>query len=159
MYNYRILSFVVFTAAFWGMEVFGLLFSWVILRSIFASSKIDSEKRLKLEDEDTTGEIVKNETDEFGELSDTERTFPTYGRQKPLKYEGRVKSEEDEEVYKIDEVAQPVGLEADDEDEEEDDDGVGRDSGIGTSFSEGPGRGVARRRSKGKMVGGGSIGN
>jgi len=154
MYNHRITSFFAFTTAFWFSEIIFTGLGWVGLRYIFTSSdssKTKTEGTIK--GEDTDGSTVKAEIKEEPEtdepdLSDTPRTFPTYGRQPPLRYVPKVKDEDSEE-YVLDETAiQPLAaMEADDEGDEED---VfrARDSGIGTSFSEGGGRGgVARRRS------------
>lgn len=152
MYNYRILSFILFTSAFWGFEVVFAGLSWLILRSIFAS---DHTKKVDGKSEEENG--IKTEQEDFDEpdLSDTPRNFPTYGRQLPLRYEPSVKEEMDSEEYVLDETSiQPLAGEADDED----DDDVGEfgdlrggrtDSGIGTSFSEGGDRLTARKRSKG----------
>jgi hypothetical protein len=91
----------------------------------------------------------EEETDE-PDLSDTPRTFPTYGRQAPLRYVPMVKEEENEEFIMDETAIQPLTAEADDEDEELEAYRAGRDSGVGTSFSEGGERsGLARRRSKG----------
>ncbi len=107
-----------------------------------------AEREVKGEDTDTTA--IKNEKEDEDEpdLSDTPRTFPTYGRQPPLRYTPKIKNEDSEE-YIIDETAiQPLAAEADDEDEEEFQHRSGRtDSGIGTSYSEGGERSSAKRRS------------
>ena len=103
--------------------------------------------------EETDASQVKaegeEETDEL-DLSDTPRTFPTYGRQAPLRYVPMVKEEESEEFIMDETAIQPLAAEADDEDEEMEAYRGGRDSGVGTSFSEGAERsGLARRRSRG----------
>ena len=100
------------------------------------------------------GGRIKEDEEEV-DLSDASRTFPTYGKQPPLKYESQIKDERAEEDLVIDQTAiQPLGAgEADDEDEDGvdiDERGRRSDSGLGTSFSEGGDRtGLARRRSKG----------
>ena len=163
MYNHRILSFFVFTTAFWFSEILFTGLGWIAVRYIFMPSpkpKTKTERALKGEETDgstTKGEIKEEEveTDE-PDLSDTPRTFPTYGRQPPLRYVPKVKDEDSEENI-LDEIAiQPLAaMEADDEEDEED---VfrARDSGIGTSFSEGGGRGGVARRRSGHGKGGGS---
>jgi hypothetical protein len=153
MYNHRITSFFGFTTAFWFAEIIFTCLGWIALRYIFTSatpSEIKTEGAIKGDETDATikSEIKDEpETDE-PDLSDTPRTFPTYGRQQPLRYIPKVKDEDSEE-YVLDEAAiQPLAaMEADDEDEE--DVFRARDSGIGTSFSEGGERraGVTRRRS------------
>ena len=90
-------------------------------------------------------------------LSDTERTFPTLGGKKPLRYSSpRIKREEEdgetEVILPADGTAAP--LLADDE-EEEDDDGVDMesfvDSGMGTSLeSTAGGRRESIRRRRGR---------
>jgi seipin len=156
MYNHRILSFFIFTTAFWFTEVIFLALGWIALRSILplgSETQPEQEGAVKGEEgtDDTELNIKKEEEQETDEpdLSDTPRTFPTYGRQQPLRYTPKVKDEDSGE-YGIDEVTMKP-LEADDEDDEFGV-GVGRDSGIGTSFSDGgerAGAGLARRRSRG----------
>ncbi len=128
---------------------------WMVVRNMF-SAEGEREEIKEEEGTEWTG-TIKNEDDELEDpdLSDTPRTFPTYGRQPPLRYVPKVKEEDNEESV-LDEIAdQPPAAEADDEDEEEGEDfpqrGGKTDSGIGTSFSEaGERSGLARRRSKGK---------
>jgi seipin len=154
MYNHRILSFFAFTTAFWFAEILFTGLGWITLRYIFSSSTSSNHKtENSIKGEETDGTVKEEikeepETDE-PDLSDTPRTFPTYGRQQPLRYVPKVKDEDSEE-FVIDETSiQPLAaMEADDEEDEEDLFRA-RDSGIGTSFSEGGQRrsGVARRRS------------
>lgn len=125
------------------------------MRTFFSSPADSGVKKIKGEAEDTDGSLAavkKEETDEL-ELSDTPRTFPTYGRQPPLKYEPPKVKEEDVEDYFLEEsVIQP--LEADDESEDfggKSGRDSARDSGIGTSFSEAGEKGVSRRRSRGRL--------
>jgi seipin len=157
MYNYRILSFIVFTSAFWGFEVTFAGFGWIVLRTIFSKPTAKTES-VKDEETDRTATGIKPEGNESDgpDLSDTPRSFPTYGRQPPLRYEPKIKDEVVSEEVVIGETSiQPLAVEADDEDEEfegeyRDIRGTRTDSGIGTSFSEaGERAGVARRRSKG----------
>jgi seipin len=160
MYNHRILSFVVGVGVFWGAECLFTLLAFVGIQVYFSPRGIEQgdskgaiDGQAKAEIEDGDGDVKEEETDDEPDLSDTPRTFPTYGRQAPLRYEPRVKDEESEEEVLDDTAIQP--LEADDEESgeevEEDEAGLGIDSGIGTSFSEGGVRagGVARRRSRG----------
>lgn len=120
---------------------------------IFSTSDEGGKGSIKGEETDTSvGTRIKDEvkTDEEPDLSDTPRTFPTYGRQTPLRFEPRVKDEEDVEGVVLQETdILPLTNEADDEDDE--DLAFRGDSGLGTSYSEGGGRSsVTRRRSKGK---------
>ncbi len=159
MYNHRILSFIIFTTAFWGMEITFATLGWLALQTIFAPNS-DRKKEVKAEETDATAIGAEGEETDEPDLSDTPRTFPTYGRQPPLRYEPKIKDEADSEDYIMDETTiQPLAAEADDEG---DDDGEykdvrgGRtDSGIGTSFSEtGERSRVQRRRSRGGRTGG-----
>jgi hypothetical protein len=154
MYNHRILSFIMFTSAFWFSEIIFTVLGWLAVRAIFSPKKEVKQELVKGEETDAST-VVKAEGEETDEpdLSDTPRTFPTYGRQAPLRYIPKVKDEADSEEYIIDETAiQPLAAEADDEGEEDLEvyRGGRADSGIGTSFSEGGERsGLARRRSRG----------
>lgn len=153
MYNHRIMSFVVFVSAFWVAEVLWAAMGWMVMRSFFGSGSSSTPATIKSEETDgTTTATIKKEEDETDDpdLSDTPRTFPTYGRQPPLRYVPKIKDEDSEE-YILDETAvQPLVAEAADDESEEFGGRSGRDSGIGTSFSEGGERGgVARRRSRG----------
>jgi seipin len=162
MYNHRIFSFVIFTTAFWFAEVIFAILTWMLWNSQSGSGKEKGQGELKGEDTDVST-IIKTErengeleTDDL-DLSDTPRSFPTYGRQPPLQYVPRVKTEGDGERLVMDEtMLQPFAAEADDESEEPVDVGSFRggrsDSGLGTSFSEGGASlrgGVQRRRSRG----------
>jgi seipin len=161
MYNHRIFSFVVFTTAFWFAEVIFAVLTWMLWNSRSGSGKEKGKGELKGEDTDAST-IIKTEredgeleTDDL-DLSDTPRSFPTYGRQAPLQYVPKVKTEDDGEKLVMDETTlQPFAAEADDESEEPIDVGSFRgrsDSGLGTSFSEGGAShrgGVQRRRSRG----------
>ncbi|TAQ87176.1 hypothetical protein B7494_g4488 [Chlorociboria aeruginascens] len=154
MWNHRILAFFVFTGLFWGAEVLFAVLGWVGGRMLFGHSISRSEAKGTVEIEE--GERIRTEEkvdeDDDPDLSDTPRTFPTYGRQKPLRYEPKAKEEEKSEFMMDEAMLQPLAVEADDEDESEElERGRIVDSGIGTSFSEGGERsGLVRRRSKGK---------
>lgn len=164
MYNHRFISAAVGVGAFWGAEVLFTLLAWVALRSYFGGTSEDEAEQARLKsrnggDESEASTVIKPERFDQGEyeLSDTERTFPTYGKQKPLKYERKVKVEEGLEDELVLEDAHIQPLEADDEDE--DGEGVFRDSGVGTSYSEAGGRdpkGLGRRRKSGRGAAGGA---
>lgn len=152
MYRWRVLAFIFGVGGFWAIEVVGVVVGWVLVRHFFASTSSEIANGKEEEEEEVKEE---QETDSEPDLSDTPRTFPTYGRQAPLRYEPKVKEEEEDSDGVLEGVEiQPLVGEADDEDEgeEEEMDDRGRDSGIGTSFSEGGERGVARRRSRGGKV-------
>ena len=148
MYHYWLASFIIFSAAFWLCEVCFMGLAWVALSVLLQGPAAG----VKPEEPETESEgkrtAVSKPIRRFGDdMSDTERTFPSTSRQMPLKFEGKVKSEELERLPLGDILPVPTGLgaEADDED---DDDGAGfRDSGIGTSYSDGNREGVRRRTS------------
>ena len=153
MYNHRVVSFFLFTGAFWICEVVFAGIGWVLTRMIITSSAGSKKEAgaIKSEDTDasTTAAVVKKEeaTDDEPDLSDTPRTFPTYGRQPPLRYVPKVKEEEGSDEV----IAGETGVLPADDEEEEEEEGFAsvRDSGLGTSFSEGGERiGLVRRRSK-----------
>ncbi|KAK7519536.1 putative adipose-regulatory protein-domain-containing protein [Phyllosticta citriasiana] len=192
MYNYRIISVVVFSLIFWAFEMIFMLIAYFALSHYFSpSSATEQSPEVKKEEEeeaedaqgDTTG--VKKEEDDDDEtatattdapdLSDTPRTFPSYGRQPTLRYTSpRVKSEDDGAEGSTTATAAAAGpssstprrlsdipplaqtaQEADDEDEDKDNDVFidpagrffERDSGLGTSMESSAGGGVERRES------------
>lgn len=114
--------------------------------------ELDSKTAVKTEHKDYSDEPFDPLSTE--DLSDTSRTFPTLGRQMPLRYTGRhetVKREDEDAKVKEEEIERTTGIqpliaEADDEDDEDFGERLGRDSGLGTSLEEGDGRGVQRRR-------------
>lgn len=140
MFHYRLPTFLAFTFFFWISEVISMAVAWAIWSYMVGSYAEAGDK-------DGFGRhAIKDSEDSEGREEDSDRpaTFPTYGRQPPLKYEPDVKYEGEEE-RPLSEV--PIaGTEADDEDDEDEDDHPYRDSGIGTSYSE-DGRGSVRKRS------------
>lgn len=170
MYNHRILSFLAFTSTFWSVSMTSSLFAWLALSTYFSSSS-DEQGRIKQDPDSKDGQAngaIKAEEDEdesfdafsTEDLSDTQRTFPTLGRQMPLRFPGRssdgVKREEtEEEQTERTAGIQPLTGEADDEDEFVERRGGRTDSGLGTSLDDEASRreGVQRRRSR--LFGGG----
>jgi len=151
MYNYRFTSFVVFVGAFWFAEMIWSVLGWIIFRSFFSPSEAQAIKD-EIKNDKTNNWALKteHETDD-PDLSDTPRTFPTYGRQAPLRFEPKVK-DEDLDDYVMDETTiQPLAAMADDESEDFGGKDGRTDSGIGTSFSEGGEKSLSRRRSKGGL--------
>lgn len=145
--------------------------AWLALSTYFSSSS-DEQRRIKRDPDKKDGQAngaMKTEEDDdesfdafsTEDLSDTQRTFPTLGRQMPLRFPGRssegVKTEETEEEH-IERIAgiQPLVGEADDEDDYVERRGGRTDSGLGTSLGEEASRreGVQRRR-RGLFGGGG----
>ena len=159
MYNHRFISFIVFTSSFWISEVLFAGLGWILLRHLFASPEGRKVKEEVKSEDAAASSTIKLEAEDSGEepdLSDTPRTFPTYGRQAPLRYTPKVKDGDGEEyMFGGASTIPPLAAEADDEDDFDGDafgGGTGgrTDSGLGTSFSEGGERsGLARRRSKG----------
>lgn len=160
MHRHRVFSFVVGTAAFWACEVFFTVMAWMSLSVFVFGSPVkieggEDEEEDYFTDKKGKSKLIKKEEDV---MSDTERTFPTTGRQPPLRYESggpgagpaaRVKQEDGDEAKDVPTALAP-GAEADDEEDGDGDAAAGwRDSGIGTSFSDvgGAGGGGLRRRS------------
>ncbi|KAI7536804.1 hypothetical protein KC331_g11274 [Hortaea werneckii] len=168
MFSHRFLAAGVFIAGFWVTEMVFAGVMWVAVAASVYPRFVTGEKGEGVRDGDAR--VVKREDGDEGSrdevdgtaavaarLSDTERTFPTLGGKKPLRYSSpRIKREEDdgetEVILPADGTAAP--LLADDEDEEEDD-GVDMesfvDSGIGTSLeSTAGGRRESIRRRRGR---------
>jgi seipin len=153
MYNWRILSSVAFTSMFWGVSMVSTGVAWLVLSSYLNRDDTENEKPIKKEDfgeDDGHVESQEEIVDSFsgGELSDSQRIFPTLSRQMPLRYPGRVKSEDDD-IFKQEEIEGSAAIapgEADDE--AEDVKGMPTDSGIGTSLDSGSTDSVQRRRSR-----------
>ena len=159
IYNHRIFSYLFFTSTFWTCSMLSSLLAWYVLGSYYSAEKEDSTKIEGLEESD---ENVKSEEDEYDDfdpfstedLSDTSRSFPTLGRQMPLRYSSRreekVKADEEEVIAST--SIQPLGAEADDEDDEVDGGTRSwRDSGIGTSLEETDRRSNVQRRRRSLM--------
>ena len=134
MYNYRLFTFAALCTLFWTCEFAFLCLAWLVWSG---GSGAAAESRAK--SEPPAGSRTREE------LPDVPATFPTYGRQPPLKYEPRVKDEQKERLL---EDVPPPGAEADDEDDDghESRSSWKGDSGIGTSYSEGGGTTQLRRR-------------
>lgn len=169
MYNHRILSFVAFTGTFWSVSMSSSFLAWLALSTYFSSSS-DEQRRIKRDPDNKDGQpngamkTEENDDESFDafsteDLSDTQRTFPTLGRQMPLRFPGRssegVKTEQTEEQIEWTVEIQPLAGEADDEDEYVERRGGRTDSGLGTSLDEEASRreGVQRRRNR--LFGGG----
>lgn len=159
MYNHPIVSFLIFTTAFWGMSATFAL-SVYFFSTLFPRRKKSSESTA-LVPSSTTEKTIKSEPlddDPDADLSDTSRTFPTFSRQPFLHYSGslmaRIKKEEEEEsnpgMLDPDDDAPPLpprnllpspaaDADVEDEDEDEDADFV-LDPGGGTGASGAGGR-------------------
>ena len=163
VYNYRVLSFLVFSTLFYMTSISTMAIGWAAITALMkqrrnekGAVKIEGSKKVKSEHENGDVRKIKQEQDEAGQglsldnVSDSATQYPT-GRGRPaLHYAGRQASGE-EEAQPVIEQTQP-GEAADDEDEgseEEQDEEMMRrfegswaasgarfegDSGIGTSM-------------------------
>lgn len=152
MVHYRISTYLAFTFLFWVCEMIFMGLAWGLYTSVIETPAVADGKVPRLEG--AWRRAVKEEDEGTGDGEDSEDrpdTFPTYGRQPPLKYEPKMKQECSEEPL-LSEIPRE-GAEADDEDEGEEEDvdeyGLKKDSGIGTSYDE-EGSGRIRRRKSGK---------
>ncbi|KAH7045339.1 hypothetical protein B0J12DRAFT_155753 [Macrophomina phaseolina] len=163
MYNYRLTAALVFTTAFWAVEMTCMILAWLALSNVFAA-RPRAKQEPKTEDETDVKTEGETETD-LPELSDTPRTFPTYAGQPSLRYESpNVKSEEDEAsgdvLRDVPLAGAGTGQEADDEDEDADfvlDTAarhMDRDSGLGTSMESGQERRESVRKRRSGFFGG-----
>lgn len=195
LYNYRLLSFLVFTTCFYMVSLTSTSIAWLMISSLFSPSsggreaKQDRWTKVKREESEarvSNGHIKKevdsdHSSDDTGlsisNISDSATTFPTLGRQMPLRFpvprpsnsvvgsvlmsssRAEVKREPDDERPTEATAIEPLaGTEpaeaADDEDEDEarGRDRGDRDSGIGTSMESEGARdlalGLQRRRSR-----------
>ena len=168
MYNYRVICFIICTCIFWAAELVSALVAWLILSNFVARSQPTRHATIKAEGNESESAVKSERGEEAGAdltegLSDTERSFPTYSRQPPLRYSSpRVKEEPAE-------ARGPAGVpaaggEADDEDEDADfivdeptpSKGLHSDSGLGTSMESSGARSDSVRR---RRAGGGGGGN
>lgn len=157
MYNHRIASAAFFISAFWMTEMAAMSVAWLVL-SIFVfptkdKTVVKTEKRgaqsIKREEEEE-----ETPEDTAGKLSDTERTYPSYGGGPMMRYES---PETDRKIKREVDSMEPfpplVQQTAEADDEEEEDDFV-LDSGLGTSLESSAGsrrEGGVRRRKSGRM--------
>ena len=182
MHTWWVTSFVLFTGLFWVSEVFFLAATAVGVKILWAvvfgggSGKGGPPPGMIKEEEDRNRRI-KQEGHGHGKaaLEDVPMTFPTSSQQPPLRYEPEPGSavgwDEGGPVHPQQQAQGDAGGEADVEDEafggedyhhyreeegeEEEEDAHGRDSGIGTSFSERDGAGGSvRRRTSLRRMGG-----
>ncbi|PHH73492.1 hypothetical protein CDD82_5458 [Ophiocordyceps australis] len=145
MFYYRLPTFVLFASMFWMLEVLSMACAW----AMFGAFRGDSIKSQDSDQDD-------GDSKESGWSQPL--TFPSYGRQPPLKYEPAVKDEMDDDDHDHDlgsrlKTEEPGG-DADDEGDvhESHQAGLGKhiqDSGLGTSYSEEGGSSVRRRASRG----------
>jgi seipin len=192
LYNYRILSFFVFTSCFYMVSLTTTSIVWLMIGSFLSPDSIESKKepnerkRIKQEEGDapvSNGHLKKerqsdHSSDETGlsisNISDSATTFPTLGRQMPLRFPVHhptnsatggasmsssrtdIKREpEDERVIEATTIEPLVATgtsEAGDDEDEGEAQGRERDSGIGTSMESESVRdsaiGLQRRRSR-----------
>ena len=167
MYHHRILSYVAFTACFWGASVMSFAVTYLTATLVLESSEgkeAEQKRRVMANEQDFYAGTQPPIKAEEG-MSDTPRTFPSLGRvgggAVPLRYpDSRVKQEvEEEEEEEILQATTLQPLEADDEDEgfEEGTESF-RDSGIGTGRDEARERANVVQRRRRALFGGGSGG-
>ncbi len=177
VYNYRVVSFVVFTTLFYCVSIASLGLSSALISRLWASRSEGGERmRIKQEGQDTkaikaegesstaTAKIKSEEEDEssahgglsLANISDTPAQYPTGRGRQPLNYPGRSPSEASRPAENEEHPGQQTGAgeAADDEDEgdvvkeeEEDDRARAFDSGIGTSMESEQPASSVRRRS------------
>ncbi|KAI6783479.1 uncharacterized protein J7T54_005508 [Emericellopsis cladophorae] len=145
MHQYRLPMYIMLTVTFWAAEIFFMTIAWGFMSSALGVRSKDEDYKPLAHGEKATA-LEKTEVDGRDSLSDHAHTFPTYGRQRPLKYEPEVKAEDPYE-QPLSEVP-AGGAEADDEDDEDDDRRSFVDSGVGTSFSEAGSTSMRRRASR-----------
>ncbi|KFY95758.1 hypothetical protein V498_03154 [Pseudogymnoascus sp. VKM F-4517 (FW-2822)] len=160
MYNHRILSFMVFTTAFWAAEVFFALVAWILLQSTFN----DSENQTSAVEHNQQGSSSKVKTEPFdddildtddSDVYDGPQRYPTYDIRSPVRHKPQIKKEDDYEKNLLSNEARVYSKteEADDESEEptftSDIFKEGRSaSGAGTGFGGTPSTAAQRRRSR-----------
>lgn len=157
MYNYRIISLLIFSTMFYLTSLASALGVWTLFWTYFPNpspataggASPDGTDHEMLPETSWLKQGRESDLDS-PDISDTPRTFPTYARQPPLRYLPTPRAtpdREESEVIKSTESQAHV-VEADDEDDLIDDfRGGGRiDSGIGTSMEEDSARTVQRRR-------------
>lgn len=103
MYNYRVLSFLLFTTTFWAVEMTFAFLGWSILYLYLFHQPAAPRLPKREKGEPADGEIKTEPGTDAGasgdDLSDTSRQFPTYAGQPPLRYSSpRVKDEKEEET-------------------------------------------------------------
>jgi seipin len=171
MHTWWVTSFVLFTSLFWLSEVFFLaltaLAGKVLWGVVFGGGKGAGPHpgTTKQEEAGRDPRIKQEGGHGYGKsIEDVPMTFPTSSQQPPLRYDPEPGDVGGGAATPQQQAQGDVGGEADVEDEafgddylyrEEDEDVHGRDSGIGTSFSErdGPGGGSVRRRTSMKRTG------
>ncbi|KAF4550893.1 Adipose-regulatory protein (Seipin)-like protein [Elsinoe fawcettii] len=162
MYNFRTATGTVFVSAFFFMEVVAALGVYAFLSFVVFNGEGQGRVKDGVEGEaEGDSEAVKEEETETEGLSNTERTFPSYGQGMAMRYPGSGSVGIKKEGVGMGTgeggttMTPGPGGEADDEDDEDadfvldDPAGRWRDSGLGTSMESGrEGRGVRRRRSR-----------
>lgn len=163
MYRHRITSFLGFTFLFWVIEMSTALFIWLAASYMLADAERTSKMSGVKSETPSTVRVKQEggaEEEHADYLSDTDRTFPTYAGQPPLRYtsphQAIVKEEGDDGS-----IARATGIEADISADPSDEDADfvldepqsmtrgAYDSGLGTSMESSAGS-IRRRRSGGK---------
>ncbi|KJZ73237.1 hypothetical protein HIM_07434 [Hirsutella minnesotensis 3608] len=143
MFHYRLPAYIVFTLVFWACEVIFMAMAWAFWIAATGSKVSGTAKDKRAVTGGSRDDGIRDES------SDYAHTFPTYGRQQPLKHEPDIKDES--EGRQLSDIPL-AGAEADDEDDLDGGGGDGSrryDSGLGTSFSERGSESMRRRSSRG----------
>lgn len=147
MVHYRISTYLSLTLIFWACEITFMGVAWAIWGLRTGPSDEEGTKARKGPFQD---EWLKELKDGEDKEADHPENYPTYGRQQALKYEPKIKDEMSPE-QPLSELPRAV-TDADDEDEESfEEDPQGRDSGIGTSYSEDGKTSIRRRASRNRI--------
>lgn len=120
MYTHRLASACVFVGAFWATEMGVLLLTWGVVAMVFGSSSALSSAG---EEEGgdvrhTDGKARKKIKQEIGDVSDTDRTFPTLSSHPPLRYSSPEAKIKEEGERKLEDIPLAEDAEADDEDDD-----------------------------------------
>ncbi|PSN66748.1 hypothetical protein BS50DRAFT_524159, partial [Corynespora cassiicola Philippines] len=142
MYHHRLASLLVFTGAFWAVEMSVVVVTWGLFTVLLAGGRQDEDgaadaespstsrrtKGRKVEGVKEEDSAAEEETEDSDNFSDTSRTFPTLPSHRPLHYASssagepgktRIK-EERPATPRLEDVPVKTEAEADDEDEDAD---------------------------------------
>lgn len=147
MFHYRFPVYVAFTIVFWACEVMFMGLAWGVW---VTAAGFKDPKGSRVRKVDPASEEYQIDDERSRDTSsDRPHSFPTYGRQPPLKHEPEVKAEYNERRSRPLAEIPVAEAEADDEDELYGGDSGGNrrksDSGLGTSYSERGSESMRRR--------------
>lgn len=140
MYNWKISSFLVFSAMFWGVSMTSTGVAWLLFASFFSSDAKDREKEVKKEERDDNAPIIKEETDD--ETVDPLASIPGAKKEEGLEEQTKLSSHASEADDESDDVQEGQSASAHDE-----------HRATGTGFESPGARRIQRRRSHFKEEG------